>query len=190
MKHKVGVIHGRFQIVHNDHVKYLLAGKSRCDFLFVGITNPDPTHTKSDEAGGNRSEPYANPLTYFERFLMVRSTLLNEGVPLREFAIVPFPINFPELYGYYVPLDAIFFLTIYDEWGEKKFSLFNELGLKTEIMWRRPLAEKGLSATTIRCAIRENNDWEDLVPPTVAFQVREMNLAARLKKLHEDFLQI
>jgi len=26
----VGVIHGRFQVLHNDHLKYLLAGKEKC----------------------------------------------------------------------------------------------------------------------------------------------------------------
>jgi len=36
-----GVVHGRFQVLHNDHVKYLLAGKARCRHLVVGITNPD-----------------------------------------------------------------------------------------------------------------------------------------------------
>ena len=40
--HKIGVIHGRFQLLHNDHLKYLLAGKKRCEHLVVGITNPDP----------------------------------------------------------------------------------------------------------------------------------------------------
>lgn len=186
MKDATGVIHGRFQIVHNDHVKYLLAGKARCDFLFVGITNPDPSHTKKDAAGGNRSEPFANPLTYFERFLMVRSALLAEGVAHDEFAIVPFPINFPELYGYYVPLDATFYLTIYDEWGEKKLSLFESLGLKTEILWRRGLAEKGLTATDVRRSIREGGRWEKLVPPEVARYINEMNLVERLVKLAED----
>jgi D-arabinose 5-phosphate isomerase GutQ len=37
----VGVIHGRFQILHNDHLKYLLAGKDLCRHLVIGITNPD-----------------------------------------------------------------------------------------------------------------------------------------------------
>ena len=40
---ETGIIHGRFQILHNDHVKYLLAGKQFCRHLVVGITNPDPT---------------------------------------------------------------------------------------------------------------------------------------------------
>ena len=37
---KVGVIHGRFQLLHNDHMKYLLAGKQRCEHLIIGICNP------------------------------------------------------------------------------------------------------------------------------------------------------
>jgi|GEM_PF-3973487 len=34
----VAVIHGRFQALHNDHLKYLLAGKACCRHLTVGIT--------------------------------------------------------------------------------------------------------------------------------------------------------
>lgn len=45
---RTGVIHGRFQLLHNDHLKYLLAGKARCEHLVVGITNPDPCLTKAD----------------------------------------------------------------------------------------------------------------------------------------------
>ena len=39
--HEVGVIHGRFQGLHLAHMEYLLAGKSRCRFMYIGITNPD-----------------------------------------------------------------------------------------------------------------------------------------------------
>ena len=48
---EVGVIvseHGRFQVLHNDHFKYLMAGKAQCRHLVVGITNPDPTLTRRD----------------------------------------------------------------------------------------------------------------------------------------------
>ncbi len=96
----VGVIHGRFQIFHNDHLKYVLAGKSRCSHLAVGITNPDPSLTRHDPIDPHRSLPSANPLTYFERYIMVRAALVESGVPEREFSIVPFPINFPEIYEY------------------------------------------------------------------------------------------
>ena len=59
----VGVIHGRFQVLHNDHFEYLMAAKSRCRHMVVGITNPDPSLTRSDPADPQRSSPGANPLT-------------------------------------------------------------------------------------------------------------------------------
>ena len=57
------VIHGRIQVLHNDHLKYLLAGKAHCRRLVVGITNPDPFLTRNENADPKRSDPLANPLT-------------------------------------------------------------------------------------------------------------------------------
>ena len=39
---EIGVVHGRFQLFHLDHLKYVLGAKARCRHLVVGITNPDP----------------------------------------------------------------------------------------------------------------------------------------------------
>ncbi len=183
---KKGVIHGRFQVLHNDHLKYLLAGKARAEHLVVGITNPDPTLTRQDGADTKRSNPQANPLTYYERYLMVRAALAGAGVPLADFSIVPFPINFPELYSYYVPLDALFFLTIYDQWGERKLQMFTDLGLATEVLWRRPLSQKGLSSTTVREYIACGGPWRDMVPPAVASLVDDLGLAGRLQSLRQQ----
>lgn len=179
---KTGVIHGRFHVLHNDHLKYLLAGKAKCEHLVVGITNPDPTLTRHDEADQSRGSLAANPLTYYERYHMVRAALTGEGLAEMDFSVVPFPINFPELYKYYVPMDAVFFLTIYDAWGEKKLKMFKSLGLQTEILWRRSKKTKGLSATEVRRQIAAGEPWEWLVPPAVARLVKEYNLVDRLKK--------
>ena len=112
---ETGVIHGRFQILHNDHMKYLMAGKSCCQNLVVGITNPDPTLTCDDKTALGRSNPSTNPMSYYERYIIIKTTLLEYGFCIQEFSVVPLPINLPDLYKYYVPLDATFFLTIYDE---------------------------------------------------------------------------
>jgi len=178
--HKTGVIHGRFQLLHNDHMKYLLAGKERCEHLVVGITNPDPSLTRADPADPGRSSREANPFTYFERYCMVRDALADEGLR-DEISIVPFPINFPELYHYYLPMQATFFLTIYDEWGEKKLQMFNAMGLATEILWRRPRSAKGLSATEIRRKMINGGPWEDLVPPAVARLMKKFDSQKRLE---------
>lgn len=181
--HKTGVIHGRFQILHNDHLKYLLAGKERCEHLVVGITNPDPSLTKDDAADSTRSDRAANPFTYFERFQMVSAALVESGLRREEFSVVPFPINFPHLYGYYLPLDAVFYLTIYDQWGEKKLALFEDAGLRTEILWRCSCREKGLSATEVRKSLAVGEEWQHLVPQTVARLLQQWDVAARLQNL-------
>lgn len=176
-----GVVHGRFQLFHLDHLKYVLAAKERCRHLVVGITNPDPTLTKFDAADPHRSSEVDNPLTFYERYVMIRETLLEAGLDFREFSLVPLPINFPELYRYYVPLDATFYLTIYDEWGERKLAMFSSLGLKVDILWRKPKEEKGLTATALRQLMGQGQPWEHLVPPAVARMIKDMGLGERLR---------
>ncbi len=178
---EIGVIHGRFQVLHNDHLKYLLAGKARCKHLVIGITNPDPTLVKQDAADPQRSDPAANPLTYFERYTMLRSALPEAGISENEFSIVPFPINVPELYFHYVPTEATFFLTIYDEWGRRKREMFETLGLTIEVLWEKPLEEKGLTSTEIRHLIATGEPWEHFVPISTAELIRKWNIANRLQ---------
>ncbi len=182
-KYETGVIHGRFQVLHNDHIKYLLAGKELCSHLIIGITNPDPSFTKDSEANPHRSTPLANPLTYYERYVMVQAALLEQGLSLSEFSIVPFPINVPELIQYYVPMDAIFFLTIYDNWGRQKKEYFNALGLKIYVLWEVPLEKKGLSSNDIREFMIKEEAWEHLVPNSVAKFLKEWDIAQRLKEI-------
>ena len=42
MEH-IGVVCGRFQIFHNEHLQYVMAAKEQCEHLIVGITSPDPS---------------------------------------------------------------------------------------------------------------------------------------------------
>jgi nicotinamide-nucleotide adenylyltransferase len=122
-------------------------------------------------------------MSYYERYIIIKTALLEHDFRIQEFSIVPLPVNFPDLYKYYVPLDATFFLTIYDEWGEKKLSMFESMGLKTKILWRRPLSEKGLSSTQIRQYIVSEQPWEHLVPDASARIMKKMDIAERLKNL-------
>ncbi len=180
---EIGVAHGRFQVLHHDHVKYILAAKARCRHLIVGITNPDPSLTRFDPADPHRSSPAENPLTYYERYVILKAALLEQGLDHREFSLVPLPVNFPELYQYYVPLQAVFFLTIYDDWGERKLQMFTSLGLHTEVLWRRPEAEKGLTSTLIRRKIAQGQPWEHLVPAAVSTRFVQMGLVERIRRL-------
>jgi nicotinamide-nucleotide adenylyltransferase len=180
---ETGIIHGRFQILHNDHVKYLLAGKQFCRHLVVGITNPDPTLTNKEREDPHRDDPSSNPLTYYERYLLINEVLQAEGVKPKEFSVVPFPINMPDLYKYYVPMDGLFFLTIYDDWGKKKLDIFKSLGLNTHILWEVPPEKKGISAAEIRRLMMDGKPWEYMVHPRVSHLLKKWDVPRRIKKI-------
>jgi len=182
-KYDLGTIHGRFQILHNDHIKFLMAGKKLCKHLIVGITNPDPSLTKDHDSNPHRSTPIANPLTYYERYVMVKEALLEEGLKFSQFSIVPFPINVPELLKYYAPMDAVFFLSIYDGWGRQKKEYLESLGLKVHVLWEVPLEEKGLSGSDIRNSMLKGEPWEHFLPTTVVKLVKKWDILTRISEL-------
>jgi hypothetical protein len=93
-------------------------------------------------------------------------------VPATEFRIVPFPHSFPERLRYYVPDEAAFLLTIYDDWGEEKLRRFTALGRRCEVLWRR--TDVVTSGTDIRARLLAGEPWEHLVPAATAEVVRRV----------------
>ncbi|MBG0790839.1 MAG: nicotinate-nucleotide adenylyltransferase [Desulfovibrionaceae bacterium] len=180
--HPLGFIHGRFQILHNDHLTYLLAGKRLCKHLIIGVTNPDAASTRDEAADPARSSRANNPLSYEERATMIRAALVEAGVDPETFDIVPFPICRPELYDRHCPAEAVYFLTIYDDWGREKKRRFEAHGLRTQVLWERPSSEKDIEGKNVRAAIRDGREWRHLVPPSVAKLVDEWDLAGRLRE--------
>ena len=180
-RYREGVIHGRFQVLHNDHLKYLLAGKALCRHLVVGITNPDPSHVKNEVADPHRSDMDANPLTYYERYLLVRAALTEAGLSLNDFSVVPFPINRPEHYRYYLPMKAVFFLTIYDDWGRQKKKYFESLKLNVHVLWQVRQEEKGISGSDVRSRMAAGLPWEHLVPGSVAALLKDWKIPGRIR---------
>jgi nicotinamide-nucleotide adenylyltransferase/phosphinothricin biosynthesis protein PhpF len=173
------VIHGRFQPLHLGHLEYLLAGADRCDTLVVGVTNPDPTMVAEEPTNPERGQPEANPCTYYERALMVERSLRQAGVACERLRIVPFPHSFPERLRHYAPRDAVYLLTIYDQWGEAKLDRFHAVGLETEVMWRR--REKPISGRRVRAAIATGGGWEELVPAATASVIKECGIDVRIR---------
>ncbi|MCR4555863.1 MAG: hypothetical protein K5766_03565 [Alphaproteobacteria bacterium] len=163
-KYKYGVVHGRFQPFHNDHLRYVLAAFEKSEILYIGITNPDPSAVRFDPADPKRSATDANPFTFYERMEMIRKSLIETVGDISCFRIVPFPINIPELLKHYTPEGARYFLTIYDKWGEKKLSDLKNLGFDTEVLWRKEETAKNMTATQIREGIINHKSWTNLVP--------------------------
>ena len=179
---KIGIIHGRFQPFHNSHMNYALKAKKKCDLLIVGITNPDPNLTKYDKVDPRRSDESSNPFTYFERHFMIREALSEAGIKRKEFEIVPFPINKPELLKYYVPIkNSTFFMTIYDNWGLKKKKVLESIGARVEVLREGNLEDKGICSTGIRNKILSGEKWDNLVPKAVYRIIKEWDLESRIK---------
>lgn len=180
-----GVIHGRFQVLHLKHMEYLLAAKMRCKTLYIGITHPDivsyPATSPQDIHGTIQRD---NPLTYIERYEMIKNALLEFGVKREEFEIIPFPISRPEILMQYTPEDAVYYMSICGEWDRQKCEILKERGLNVEILWERHGEERGITGTELREMIAENRDWKQYVPKAAAEYMESHGIDERIRELY------
>ena len=169
------MIHGRFQPFHNGHLEYMRGAASLCDELFVGITNPDPTRIKPEAADPARHLPESNPWSYAERLLMVKAAAADLGLDLSQLHVIPFPVNEPELWPAYVPEGVTQFLRLFSDWGGEKLDRLRSAGFEVVVLDEG--AEKEVSGTHVREALRSGGDWQSLVPPGVARVLRDLERA-------------
>jgi nicotinamide-nucleotide adenylyltransferase len=160
------MIHGRFQPFHNGHLEYMSRAAERCDELFVGITNPDPTRIKPEQEDPLRHLPESNPWSYVERLLMVEAAATELGLDLARVHVIPFPVNEPELWPAYVPAGVTQYLRVFSAWGGAKLDRLREAGYDVVVLDEGKV--KQLSGADVRAAMRDGGDWESLVPPGVA----------------------
>lgn len=152
------VVHGRFQPFHIGHFEYVEAAMKLGDELVIGLTQCQGLNeTQADlEGPQHRFQRANNPLTYHERSRIVRASLMDLAVP---FTIAPFPIERPELLGYYVGTDAIFACTLHEEWNTVKVKMLSELGFDVAVV--NEGETKRASGIKIREQIRSKDDgWK------------------------------
>jgi nicotinamide-nucleotide adenylyltransferase len=166
------MIHGRFQPFHLGHLEYLKGAAERSDEVFVGITNPDPTHVKPEASDPARHLPESNPYTYVERMLMVEAAAADAGLASDRLHVIPFPVNTPELWDAYVPRDVVQYIRLFSDWGGTKLERLRSAGYEVVVLDEG--AEKELSGADVRTAIREGHDWEQLVPAGVADVIKRL----------------
>jgi cytidyltransferase-like protein len=166
------MIHGRFQPFHNGHLEYLRAARDLCQTLVVGITNPDPTTIREDATSEHRHLPDANPYTYFERLLMIRAVLDDEGIPPDEAIIIPFPVNDPSRWPYYLPPNAVHYLRVFSDWEQAKVDRLREHGYTVEVL--HPGIAKEIEASEVRRRMASGEDWHSLVPPAVVSVIERL----------------
>lgn len=166
MKPEYGMVHGRFQPFHNGHLEYLKLALDRCQSLLVGITNPDPFQTASEATSNHRHLEESNPYTYFERQVMIRDTLADEGVDPKRIIYIPFPVNMPDRWRYYLPTGVVHYMRVFSPWEQAKADRLRDAGYDVEIL--QPGAVKEVEATSVRQLMLRGEDWKALVPAAVA----------------------
>jgi nicotinamide mononucleotide adenylyltransferase len=170
MRFRYGMIHGRFQPFHLEHLRYFHLAWEQSEKMIVGITNPDPSTIVVDESSDHRHLPEENPLTFVERLKMIQDTLHGEEYPMEHIYIVPMPIHHPERWRHYIPPDTAIFVVSYSDWERKKADRFRAAGYEVIEMDH---LKKGISGQQIRSLIRANGNWEELVPQAVARFIRQ-----------------
>lgn len=165
-----GMIHGRFQPFHNGHLEYLKGAADRSDEVYVGITNPDPSHVRPEASDPVRHLPESNPYSYVERMLMVKAAADDAEIEQERLHVIPFPVNTPELWDAYVPRDVVQYIRLFSDWGGTKLERLRAAGYDVVVLDEG--AEKELSGAEVRAAIRAGAEWERLVPPGVAAVLR------------------
>jgi cytidyltransferase-like protein len=172
MRYRYGMIHGRFQPFHLEHLRYFRLAWEQSEQVIVGITNPDPSTIVPDELSEHRHLQEENPLTYIERLMMIQETLRDEGYPLERIFIVPMPIHHPDRWQYYIPQGTVIFVVVYSPWEKQKAERLRKAGFDVVIV---DSLKKGISGQQLRSLIRSNGNWESLVPsPVVRFYKRKL----------------
>lgn len=171
---------GKFQGFHNAHLKFLLGAFDMGEHVIIGITNPDPLAIRKEAADPARSSPQSNPFTYYERYLMISENLKDKKIDTGRYDIVPFPINVPELWFYYIPKEVIFLITLYDNdpWLEAKKNKLERGGYATDTIWRR--SRKTITGTEVRARMRAGENWESLVPKATARIIKRLELDKKI----------
>ena len=180
--HSIGSVHGRFQVFHNDHLDYLLAGLAQCEHLLVGITSYLVTSLSQSDTAPHRGQAQNNPLTYFERCGMIRQSLIERGIDVARFTFTPFPIETPTLLPQFIPISIPCLTTVYDDWNREKVRLLREAHYQVVVLWER--SEKKMSGSDIRQQIAAGStEWRQLVPPATVRAVEELDLSSRLRRV-------
>jgi nicotinamide mononucleotide adenylyltransferase len=176
------VVHGRFQPFHREHLAYCRLGLERGQILVVGITNFDPDLARPEPTNPHRHQPVANPFTYWERALMIRDALLEDGVPPERLLLVAFPIHHPERWVHYLPCDpadAVHVIRVFSPWETEKARRLEAAGLRVDVI---ESGAKRLSASEVRARIAAGDGWEGLVPKAVREWIVRLDGVRRLRQ--------
>lgn len=165
----VGFYIGRFQPVHRGHIYAIKYTLGKVKELIIGIGSAQFSHE------------IENPFTAGERFTMLRLGLDEAGVDRKLYSIIPIPDT--QIHSLWVAQVIAFTpkFTVAFTNDPLSSQLLVEAGFKVENI---PLLEREkYNATNIRIRMLNNENWEELVPSTVAEFIKKINGVERIRRL-------
>lgn len=164
-----GLFVGRFQPFHLGHLKAIKWILERCEKVIIVIGSSQYSFTER------------NPFTFEERKEMVKRSLEEEGVKEEKYEIIGIPDVFNCERWVKSILNEVKFDVVYTRslWVKECFDLF-EIPVKEQPMFRR------YSGRKIRRMMREDKDWESLVPNGICKTIKYINVKKRLKGEQEE----
>jgi nicotinamide-nucleotide adenylyltransferase len=161
---------GRFQPVHLGHMEVIKWALSKVDELVVAIGTAQESHT------------VVNPFTAGERVVMLRIAMEDFGIDMRRVYIIPVPdILMNSVWVAYLQLYVPRF-----RYGVARnplvVRLFKEAGY--EVLVPPPYERGRYSSTKIRRMMLSGDaSWRNLVPPSVARFIDEIDGEKRLREV-------
>lgn len=173
-----GMVHGRFQPFHHEHLEYILHGITHSKKCLIGITQPKIDTITECAIAPHRGKKEGNPFSFEERKDMIRLSLKAIGVPPDRYEIIEFDVDkadvvLPHLRSQYVQ-GLTHFVKIFSEWEIHKKSLFLQHQFQVEIVRddANQYSQKNVSGTLVRELIASKRNWEDFVPPGTCSVIR------------------
>lgn len=161
---------GRFQPLHNGHLKVIQNALEEYDKVIIGIG--------SSQYGHNLD----NPFTADERKLMINRSLEKIGIKNIKIVLIPDLHNPPKWVEHVLSIFSEFDVVISNNSLTKR--LFSEKGYEVN---ETPLYNKDeFSGKEIRKRIENNEQWENLVPEEVVNIINDLDGVKRIIELSKD----
>ena len=172
---KRGVFIGRFQPIHNGHIKALSEILKEVDEVIMVIGSAQCSHS------------FNNPFTAGERITLVKNALDENGIDPNRYYLIPVPdTNDNRIWvAHLVSLTPSFEIVYTHNPLVKRLLTESGYKIKEPTLFQRDT----YSATKIRLAILKGEPWEKFVATSVAKSIKDMGGIERIREIGETKLK-
>ncbi|RJS48946.1 MAG: nicotinamide-nucleotide adenylyltransferase [Methanobacterium sp.] len=166
-----GLLVGRMQPVHQGHLQVIKSILKEVDEVIIGVGSAQLSHTLKD------------PFTAGERVMMLTKSLSENGIPASRYYIIPVQdIECNSVWVSHIKMLTPPFERVYT--GNP---LVQRLFIEEDYQVTSPplYYRDKLSGTEVRKRMLSNDNWEELVPSSVAKVIKEIDGLERLSHLSQ-----